>query len=388
MTTAFDVIIVGAGPAGCATAYELSKRISPSKILVLEASPVLLRGKPCGGHVDSPTIDSIPELRPFIVGRTTRQLNCLNGVQLNPNAEGGVRTHVYFTRWGSSPLTLDYAFPKVLSDRGIIVSTGKRVTKIDVGGKHYATVSCGKETFLGKIVIDASGATSAFNRMLCGGKTISELEKYVCSVVEFKVRDADHINLMRFLGNDLLAERADVRSGDPIGAHWVFYYERLGTVNIGNGYCFHGKQTLDTRERLAGYLDQIGLDGWERSAIRTWVIPIELQKHLYTDHTLWIGDSAGMGDPLSGHGIPNSIHVAKILARVCEKALDVNDFSERTLSAYSEDEEMRSYILQSRKALQYVRLARVFGTHVPARFVRFVWPLIDNRRIRRLVVQR
>ena len=70
-TWMYDIIIIGAGPAGCFTAFELSKakiNRKPIKILILEASASLERLKPCGGDIEREIVDDIPELKRIVVG--------------------------------------------------------------------------------------------------------------------------------------------------------------------------------------------------------------------------------------------------------------------------------------------------------------------------------
>jgi flavin-dependent dehydrogenase len=360
----YDVIIIGAGPAGCFSSYEICKTIKKPKILVLETSPKLERLKPCGGQIDIAPLNRIPELKKILVGKTSRHLKYYNYKKFDET----YAVNYYFTR-NKNKISLDYFFPELIKKMGVTIITDSRVTHIDNSKERYAIVSCNDKKYYGKIVVDASGATSTFNYKLAGGKKIAELDKFICSVIEFKLKGDDKKTFLKFIDNDKLANRNDLFSGDSIGMYWTFYYEDIDTVNIGNGFAINKNKKIDTRLKLINFLKNTGLKYWKPNDIKSWVAPFELQKKLYVDHILWIGDSAGMVNPFSGHGMPNSSFAATILAEVCSIALSKNDFSEETLKYYQEHPKMKKFISDTRNKTIVMKIAKKIGINGSGSFL-------------------
>jgi len=373
----YDVIIIGAGPAGCFSAYQICKTIKNPKILILEASRSLNRTKPCGGQLDKASLRRAPELKKFIVGKTNLVLRYYNDKRLNDDEI----FYYYFTR-RKNKICLDYRFPLILRKMGVTVLPNHRVTDIDNKNKDHAIVSCGNKKFYGKIVIDASGAASLFNSKLAGGKQISDVEKYFCSVIEFKLAGEDKEIFLNHLENKRLSNRTDFYSGDPVGLHWMIYYEKLGVANIGNGFIVKRGQKIDTKAMMINFLRKKGLKHWNPSDIISWIDPIEIRKKLYADHVLWIGDSAGMTNPYSGHGMPNSSFVAEIIAGVCRDALSRNDFSGEMLKRYQEDPIMRIFIKNLKIKAASVKFTRALGTGGPRFLMSFVSRLTQRQYVK------
>jgi flavin-dependent dehydrogenase len=378
----YDVIIIGAGPAGCFSAYEICRLIKKPKILLLEASSTFERMKPCGGQIDTVSLNRVPELKKIIVGKTYRHLKYYNNKKF-----GEAHTVDYcFTR-SKSKLSLDYYFPLIIKKMGVTVLTDSRVTDIDNSKKEYAVVSCKDKKYYGKIIVDASGPTSTFNHKLVGGKKIAELEKFLCSVIEFKLKGEDKKIILKLLENDKFALRNDLFSDYPIGLYWIFYYQKIDTINIGNGFTIKNNQKIDTRSMLINFLNNKGLKYWSPINIKSWIAPFELQEKLCANHVLWIGDSAGMVNPFSGNGITNSSAAAEILAEVCADALSKNNFSEETLKYYEEHPRMKKFISSSKKKISFVRISKKIGVNGPGIFLN-IMSEIGERMYKKEILER
>lgn len=365
----YDVIIIGAGPAGCISAYEILKK-KKCKILMLEAAPSLLRCKPCGGMLDENSIKQVPELRKIIVGKTIQNLRYYNDKKIYEKS----LPHYFLTR-SKKKNSLDYFFPNLMKKKGVKILTNKRVTKI-ITNKYLANVYCSNERYFGKIVVDASGAMSQFNKLLVNGKRIIDLDKFVCNVVEFKLSKKDKKRMMKLQENVETNSRGDLFSNTPTGMFWSFYYKKTNSANIGNGYFIKDAKAFDSKTFLIDFLKRNKFESWNQKQIKSWVAPFQLQNKLYADNILWIGDSAGMVNPFSGHGIANAFEAGKSLAKTVSFALSKKDFSEKTLKRYQTN--MRSFLNQLRWKQRFVRLANIFGTNGPPFIIEIFGKLCDN----------
>jgi len=320
--------------------------------------------KPCGGQIDIASLSRVPELKKVLVGKTYRHLKYYNNKKF-----GEAQTVDYYFTRSKNKIALDCYFPEIIRKKGVTILTDSRVTDIDNSKKDYAIVSCNNKKYYGKIVVDASGPMSIFNHKLVGGKKIAELDKFFCSLIEFKLKGEDKKTVFKLLENDKFALRNDLFSGDPIGLYWIFYYQNIDTVNIGNGFTVKNSKKIDTKSKLINFLKNKGLRYWKPVNIKSWVAPFELQEKLYVDHVLWIGDSGGMVNPFSGNGIPNSSAAAEVLAEVCSIALSKNDFSKETLKYYEEHPKMQKFISSSRKKIAFVKISKKFGVNGPRFFL-------------------
>lgn len=334
MKKIYDVIIVGAGPAGSFSAYEMAKikvKGRPVDILILEASKTLKRGKPCGGAIYKETIEQIPELKKILVGHSSA-----HAIYIDNKKTMDKKSDQYFLlRTTPSSKTLDYFLPKLLSKKkNIILKLGQRVNNIKLN-KEYAEVQCQDDAYLGRVIIDASGIGSKFNEKLVGGKSLDERNKYLCAIAEFRLNKENKKKILDLIENNAHKTRLDFFEGEPLNCYWIFYYGKIDFVNIGCGFLYRkGERYIDAREKLINYLNLQNIRGWKLENIRSWIDPIEMPKKLCTNHILWIGDSAGMSNPFSGHGVPYAAKCAKALAEACAAALEKGDFSEKMLRAY------------------------------------------------------
>lgn len=87
---------------------------------------------------------------------------------------------------------------------------------------------------------------------------------------------------------------------------------------------------------LASFLKRRGLDGAKRDRLISGAIPIGPPKRTVADNVMLVGDAAGQAKPLSGGGLFTGMRAARWAAQTAVEAIDGNDLSERSLSAYEE----------------------------------------------------
>ena len=73
-----------------------------------------------------------------------------------------------------------------------------------------------------------------------------------------------------------------------------------------------------------------------------------LEKSLYSDNIMLVGDNAGFVSPISGEGIPSSIKSGKISAEIAINALQEENFSNSFLKNYKSHPEIK-YMIRSFK---------------------------------------
>ncbi len=262
----FDVLVVGGGPAGSATAYRLADA-GASVLLVDKAT--FPRDKPCGG------------------GLTTRAvLHC--PVDPSPVVEEEVDLVELRFRYGDSvtrearqPVIrmtqrrrLDAFLLDAARERGVEVREGTTIDPLSAPAD---------------VVVGADGANGTTAKAFDLGGGIVHGVAYEGNVS------------YRVLDRDRYARRAIVELADiPGGYGWVF--AKGDHVNVGVGAWQSEGPRL--REHLARLCDAHAIDADSVEALRGHRLPLRRPgTPIASGRALLVGDAAGLIDPVSGDGM-------------------------------------------------------------------------------------
>ncbi|SIN30065.1 geranylgeranyl reductase family protein [Micromonospora cremea] len=342
-----DVIVVGAGPGGSATAYHLARH--GVRVLLLEKTE-FPREKVCGDG---------------LTPRAVRQLVRM-GVDTSPEAGwlhnrglrvigGGVRLELdwpelaSFPNYGLVRTRLD--FDDLLAQRAVAAGAKLR-TNVNVLGPVLdgdgrvtgveAEVGPGKEpaTFHAPLVVAADGVSGRFPLAL-------GLAKREDRPIGVAVRRYYHSPVKH--DDDYLESWLELRSkdsGDKLlpGYGWIFGLGD-GRVNVGLGVLNSSSAFGKTNYRrlltdwLAntpvdwGMTDEANADG----PILGAALPMGFNRvpH-YTRGVMLVGDSGGMVNPFNGEGIAYAMESGELAAEVAVQALarPAGPERERALMAY------------------------------------------------------
>jgi geranylgeranyl reductase family protein len=287
-----DVIVVGAGPAGSATALGCA-RLGLS-VLILDRAE-FPRDKPCGGGVSIRAASLLSfDLSP-VVERT------ITGMHFSWRQSGG------FCRDYPQPVTyltqrsrLDaFLLQKAVEGGAVFVPRALvndiRRTENGVG------VLAGGVWHRGRLLVAADGANGVAAR-LAGIQTRLSLGVALEGNVTPKngvPRDWDAA-----MGFDL----GDV----PGGYGWLF--PKGDHVNIGVGGWKSAGPTL--RQRLDRLVRYYGFDPGQLHGLRGHYLPVRMNgSRLVQGNALAVGDAAGLLDPLTGEGIYAAIFSGQAAAR-------------------------------------------------------------------------
>ncbi|WP_408954707.1 geranylgeranyl reductase family protein [Natroniella sp. ANB-PHB2] len=289
----FDVIIVGAGPAGAYTAYNLAQAGLDVLILEKEGLP---RYKACGG------------------GLTLKIKSLLSDFDLTGIIEDKIN-QVVFTYDLEQPVKLSFQKPVVfmaMRDEldNFLVEEAKKVGATVMANHEVENVimfedevrvKTEAELFTAKIIIGADGVTSLVADKLNLAK---DLEYAVAYEKELKVAS-----------DRLVEQRGKINLDYGVvakGYGWVFPKEDCLSVGVGS------YQTgVSLKESLKKYLSGENLIGNEKIKAKGHLLPVGGAKRRLNNHTgLLVGDAAGLVDPLSGEGIFYALKSGKIASQV------------------------------------------------------------------------
>lgn len=294
-----DVIVIGAGPAGSATAYNLASRGAKTLIIERERLP---RYKPCGGGVNVHSARLLPfDISP-VVERTIHsyEIGCRFG-------ETYVRTYPEPVTY----MTMRDRFDTFLAEKAQSVGAGllqtAPVTSIEELDDRVRVTARG-EVFEARYVVGADGATGISARAL------GDAARYWRGVaIELEIVPDDpavHDRFDRLVSVDL--------GSIPGGYGWVF--PKGDHLSVGAGG--PRRQTKRLQAYLEKFLASRGLTAHRLVLKRGYTLPMRKGGcALQTRRVLLAGDAGGLIDPATGDGIYSAIKSGIIAAEVLVGAL-------------------------------------------------------------------
>ena len=304
----YDVIVVGAGPAGSTTARECASR--GLSVLLLDKSE-FPRDKPCGGGVTVRAAALLPfELTP-VVERVISRAQITNR-----QSRGFTRSHpevlTYFTQRSS----LDNFLVQRATDVGAAFRERQTVREVQRHSTHVVVRTC-DEAFEGRALVAADGANGQTARL--AGLDVS-LHHGIAMEGNITVPGGVPSKWEHTLGIDF--------GEHPGGYGWLF--PKGDHLNIGvGGWRYLGpslRRRLDHLVRFYGYSPA------ELWGVRGYDLPIRQRGSPLVDgNVLLVGDAAGLIDPMTGEGIYAGFWSGRaaahhLAAYLSEEAPDLNGY--------------------------------------------------------------
>jgi geranylgeranyl reductase family protein len=310
---AYDVIIIGAGPAGSTLAYELGRK--GKRVLILEKE-IFPRDKPCGGGL-------------------TAKIDSVLSFDISHLIESEI-TEIAFTRKFRDKISGSTATPSVkivsrmefdnflvdkTTESGAELVQGVKVMKIEDRGDCVVATAEGGREYQAKILVGADGALGVTSKSI-----LSKNDPPFSFLVALKC-EIPMDSLKSYEG------KVKVDWGTiPGGYAWVF--PQRNSLNVGVG------GPVAVGQRLEQYLDQwLEFNSIERDGIKLIGHPekcrIDRKTSISKGRIILIGEAAGLVDYWTGEGIYYAIKSAKIAAPIIEKYLkmenpdDIRDYEKK-----------------------------------------------------------
>ena len=330
LSTDFDVIIVGAGPAGGMCAYELSK--NNISVLIIEKEK-LPRYKTCAGGLTKKAYAILPT-------------DFLNLVENDTYRVDLTLNH----RWGFSKITsfpivkmvmrdkLDYFLVKKAAQHGARI-LDKTVVKGIVESADCIHVSTEVKTFKSKLIVGADGITGCVARSL-------DLRKHpTCGIaIEGEVTPRHNLSQLKGFNGSLHLDFNVI----PYGYGWIFPKKEHLSVGVFTTL----SQMRDIKRHFTSYLNQKGLaNGYRTESLTGHQIPIggKKQEILNSRRGLLVGDAAGLADPITGEGIYFALRSGQIAAEVIRNFINnpnltLDEYTKKVSSEIVEDFRYAGYL--------------------------------------------
>lgn len=328
MHNLFDVIVIGAGPAGSTAAYYLSH--AGLKTLLLDKAE-FPRDKTCG---DGLTPRALPVLDAMgLLPEVTR-----NGWQLDRLKVSAPSGRSVTLQLQSIPHVPGYALvmprfklDNLIKERAIKAGThflgNIHVKNVQVSGDEVI-VEAAREKYHGRMAIIATGANTGLLSKL--GLLKNDHPMIVAARAYFEdIEQLDTCFQFRFDGVIL-----------P-GYGWVFPLSPT-SANIGAGFVRVSKKhaAISVKvsfEKFIGspMLKQMLTNAQQQSPLKSFPIRVDFaQSPTFSQRILLAGEAAGLVNPLTGDGIDYALESGKIAAEHVIEMFEVGDFSVSRLDAY------------------------------------------------------
>ena len=288
MAQRWDVVVVGAGPGGSAAAYDLA--VAGASVLLLDRAQ-FPRDKPCGGGV----LISAVRLLPYSLDPVTEQTITAFRVRYRRNWQFEHRYHKPLAIM-TQRSRLDAFMAEQASDAGAEFRDASAVRRID---GTTVTLANG-DVHEAAAIIAADGANGVVRQAL-------GLPRLRAAVALEGNAPRDRQSAARHWTDAVGLELGTM----PSGYGWVF--PKGDHCNVGLGGAPAAGPTL--RRELADYAggESFAPDGL--TDLRGHHLPLRGPNSALTyDRTAFVGDAAGLIDPLSGEGIGNAIRSGQLAA--------------------------------------------------------------------------
>jgi len=320
----YDVIVVGAGPAGSVAAHDCARK--GLKTLLLEKSSIP-REKPCGGAVMYHGLK-------FINGDVPSDIieRKIYGIRFGFH-DGSASEFVSDKLIGITVFRekFDAHLARRAVEGGAELLDDSRVIKASVSDDCATVELQGGKSFKSDFLIGADGVNSVVSRSLGLRPKRKDLTKYGLGMeADFHVGNAGVLKATN--GNPSVIQILPVENRVSYG--WVFPKREYLAIGIAGG----SGHMQDLRTSFDGFLKSIeknlGLE-LKLTQRRTGFLGGDgLGSTNVTDRTILVGDAAGFVDPMMGEGIAHAMQSSNIAVNIIEQAIAENQYDAKALWNY------------------------------------------------------
>ena len=345
----YDVIVIGAGPAGSVAARTLAER--GRNVLLLEKASSLGRAKACGGML------AYRDFADFDISEDVIETKMEREITVYP----WLRRVTSYPTVTVSRSVFDECMAMAAEKAGADVVTCCRATNVTRQGNGRVEVkvhSRGRSAeFRCNIAVFADGVNSlAYRTMGIGFR--KRMDNLAFGLVyEFESLDNQSTEYHIFFGLTRLTRW---------GYAWVFPNRHI--LNVGvylrerefrehphkNELIEHYIESADTEfaRMLRGkrILKKVGAH-----------IPLEAAARLCDDSVLTAGDAAGLVFPFTGAGIHTALYSGRLAGLVADRAFSTGDSSRQALSTYEREIKSALFYQDMRRQFQILKLFVPFG---------------------------
>lgn len=323
----YDVVVIGAGPAGSTAAKCLAEK--HINVLLLDKSE-FPRDKPCGGGLPTRVLKRFPYIEPFIDSVSFGSITYSSSQRYK------------FDLIREKPLLFtvlrkdfDFGLMNLALKSGATFLGGKAVIDISIKPNNVIITLDDGQTIETKIVVGSDGTRSIVAEKTGLSKQIQAL---CISLVQEQPITQKQLDTY-FTKKKLV--HLFIKAQGIAGYAWVF--PKKNSVNIGIGEFQSALSKLkpnsslkDAYENFIAVLKKNKLlpEKFVIENLKGATLPVFPLNYTYGDRLILCGDAAGFINPITGEGIYYAMVSGQIASRVIVDGLKKNDLSKEFLSQY------------------------------------------------------
>ena len=321
----YDVIIVGAGPAGCACA--LSLRNAGLKVALFDKKS-FPRDKICGDAIPGRAIKTLQNISPEFAEEFRKFHNKYKTIKTRVS----YKQQFLEFNWVGEAYTCariefdNFLFSLVKYKTSTDIFVNKSIESVLVKGNKVVITDKEKKTFESKIIIGADGAQSIIakqlaNRTIDRNHHVGSVRAYYKNVSNTISNTTEIYFNKKFLPSYLWVFPLPDNKAN-VGFGMLSSTISKKKVNIKNTFYEFIKQDAELTERFKNAEQTSDLEGFG--------LPLGSRRvKISGDNFLICGDAASLIDPASGDGIGNAMLSGKLAAEQIIKSFGKDDFSEK-----------------------------------------------------------
>jgi len=327
----FDVIVIGAGPAGATAAKVLAEKGISVVLIDKQTFP---RDKPCGGGLSVKALARYPYLEKHQLIDSYSYNCCIHTSSLkhvvNIMKNKPIWAMVLRKKFDAGLVTIAAA-------SGAVVQSGKKVVQLKTNVEQAEITLHDGSSIKASFVIASDGMWSTMTKQVGEPQNIQNTG--ICVVGEIPVKNQ--------IINQWFSEKHCVHIHKNIfgipGYGWVF--PKQEHLNIGIGVFRHvitSNHEKNLRTLYAQYfhlLKETNILPKEINIgpINGGVFPTLPMQRTYRTRIVFCGDAGGLTNPLTGEGIYYAMLSGEIASKIIANALTNSVFDERALSIYQHE---------------------------------------------------
>jgi len=324
----YDVIIVGAGPAGSTTAKFLAEKGANVLLIDKDKFP---RDKPCGGGLPARVLEKYS----YINNEKIIEAYSYGGTLFSPSLKNKIDVKKESPIIGTTLRKIfDYELVKIAENSGAVFQDGKQVIDVKIFDDKATIILKDGGSIDSKIIVGADGVWSVIARKT--GLCEKSLKMRLCFFQEFEVNEAVMDKYFTKSRNSYIHSRFQQTSGYG----WVFPKKRHLNIGLGNlwskNYDIDNKNIKKHYQVYINYLKNNKLipKNLKPVKIKGGALPFYPLEKTYGNRIILVGDAGGFINPISGEGIYYAMTSGEIAAKVITEALEKKETNAKFLSKF------------------------------------------------------
>ncbi len=343
---ASSIVIIGAGPAGCATSLFLAKHKIPHTIIDKAVFP---RDKVCGDALSGKTVYVLNQLDPSIIPAFDQQKKQFieswgvkfvapNGKAIDIPFKQDMSKEKYPPGFISKRIDFDNELFKRLDRNYATVLDGTEVTEINRNGDLFDVTIVKNDSTQTlkniKLLVGAEGDRSVVAKKLSPNKKEND---HYCAGIRAYYEGVEGMHPQNFIELHFLPEMLP-------GYFWIFPLPN-GMANIGAGMLSSevSKRKVNLKaDMLKAIENNPAISARFKNAklqgkIQGWGLPLGSKKRPVSGAGfLLVGDAGSLIDPFTGEGIGNALYSGMMAANHITEAVKQNRFDAAFLKQYDD----------------------------------------------------